>query len=438
MLDHEFEEAGTYALRIAPISSEILGDFYVSANRQPSSSHAPAAAAACRNAARDQMCETEWFGKFAVQGRDPQQALRVADTETDTLHLQACERLHWARALDETPFASRAGDAREERPAHCREIGRATRDHHDRQRQRCVQCMDIDDVEARDRDALPQHRLDVIGELRLLHELDHARRRVCAIPADRAAQDAVEPCPRADRAHEHHRSAMATRERCIVEPDYIRESKASQVLDAPNLPHCEAERAGRPWMRGRSEMRHTGNVSKRAIGRARGCALAGYFLGLLLAVSACGDDDDGAGVAKDGGNPLGQAGESGRAGPAGGAGSAGQAGSTGHAGSAGHAGNAGHAGSAGTSASGTAGRAGAAGTAMTDGGTGRIVRGHRLPAQPRAPCHLPHVRGRHLRRGRVQRRPLCRLALSRGRRGGPALVYELRRAGLQFGSRPVR
>ena len=35
VLDHEFEEAGTYALRIAPISSEILGDFYVSANRQP-------------------------------------------------------------------------------------------------------------------------------------------------------------------------------------------------------------------------------------------------------------------------------------------------------------------------------------------------------------------------------------------------------------------
>jgi hypothetical protein len=93
-------------------------------------------------------------------------------------------------------------------------------DHH-RHVERRVQPMDVDDVEAGERDALQQHGADVAAELAARHQLDQRVGGVDAVAADLARQHAVEPGPRAHRADHAHVAAMLVRERRVIEADDV-------------------------------------------------------------------------------------------------------------------------------------------------------------------------------------------------------------------------
>ena len=103
------------------------------------------------------------------------------------------------------------------------EGGRAARHQHldHRHAEGRVQAVDVDHVEAGQRDALQQHGAHVLAELAAGHQRDQRVGRVGAVAPDLARQDAVEPGARAHRADHAHVAAVVVRERRVVEADHV-------------------------------------------------------------------------------------------------------------------------------------------------------------------------------------------------------------------------
>ena len=96
-----------------------------------------------------------------------------------------------------------------ERAADQRQARRPPRDDQHRARERRRERVDVDDVEAAERDAVQQHGAHVAVELRPAHQRRHRRGRVAPVLADPSRDHAVEPRARADRAHQQHARAAA-------------------------------------------------------------------------------------------------------------------------------------------------------------------------------------------------------------------------------------
>lgn len=123
--------------------------------------------------------------------------------------------------FDQSPLAHAATDVIEKRPPDRLEVGRPAQHNEHGHAERRVQRRQIDHVEARERDALQQHGVDLREEARTPDDRLENARRVRPVAPQLARQHAVQPAAGEHGADDEDVTTMLAVERRVVERDDV-------------------------------------------------------------------------------------------------------------------------------------------------------------------------------------------------------------------------
>lgn len=112
-----------------------------------------------RDPAGDEVGRAQRFGHGAAHLQSPDESLGIRKRQAGTLHVEPRRRFHRAGTLDQPSLARAAPHMAEQGTAHGIEIGRPTHDDDSADAQRLAEVVQIDDVEAGERDPLQQDHL---------------------------------------------------------------------------------------------------------------------------------------------------------------------------------------------------------------------------------------------------------------------------------------
>jgi len=147
---------------------------------------------------------------------------RLVESDAGALHPYRSGTFHGPGGDHALPFAPPSRNVLEQRPAHGRHVRRAARYRNYRNSQAFVQRLQIDDIEARKRDALQQHRPELRCKARSLHHVGHHARGVCTVTAHPRTEHAFEARAREHRADDENVTAVPGVEGGVVNSDDVR------------------------------------------------------------------------------------------------------------------------------------------------------------------------------------------------------------------------
>jgi len=171
--------------------------------------------------ARDQVRGAQGLGDAAVYRETPHQYLRPGEVDPRALDVDPRHRLRGSGPLHQTPLARPARHGTEQGLPHGIPIRPVPRHHEHRQPEPPVQRVDVDHVEARERDALQQHGLQVVPEPACLDQPGDGPGGIGPVPAHPSAQHAVEPQIGEHGADQVHVAPVSGEEGAVVETDHV-------------------------------------------------------------------------------------------------------------------------------------------------------------------------------------------------------------------------
>jgi hypothetical protein len=148
--------------------------------------------------------------------------LRLDSADAGALHVDPADGFHWAGALDEPPFLRSTWHVIEQSSTDRIQVRAPAAHDDDRKSSAFVQGIDVDNVEAGERDTLQQDCLQMLAEARAAYERQQYPGRVGAVASDSAAEYAFQPCAGVYRTDDEHVTPVLWFERRVVEADRVR------------------------------------------------------------------------------------------------------------------------------------------------------------------------------------------------------------------------
>lgn len=167
-----------------------------------------------------------------MHGESSYDLLRFESSQADPLDVDVCHRLHGARPLDHSPLAGPSRHMAQQCLADLAHPRPLPGDDQHRQAKPTVQTVQIDDVEAGERNSLEHDELKVGGESRFCHEACEVLRRIRPIAPHAAVYHPFQPESGKHSPHDPDVATMVSREGAVVEADDVRKPTVTRLGQA--------------------------------------------------------------------------------------------------------------------------------------------------------------------------------------------------------------